>query len=222
MNTAVTLCLFDLDGTLIDSEPGVLDSIRRAFEQIGAPVPAVDVMRSWIGPSFEQSFPTVLGADLSRTRAAIDAYRDHFLAQGWAGHSVYEGMAEVILALSDAGVTLAVVTAKSLPQARKVIASLPFARHFSRIYGPDPEAAAPATKAEMIAQALQDFGAPAASTVMIGDRRYDIEGAVANGVHGIGVMWGFGDHEELEAAGAGAIARQPNELHTLLAALPAG
>jgi phosphoglycolate phosphatase len=214
VSTPHALCLFDLDGTLIDSEPGVVLSIRRAFEQIGAPVPEADVLRSWIGPSFQHSFPTVLGDDPARTEAAIDAYRDHYLADGWARHTVYPGIAEVIHALAAAGVSLAVVTAKALPQAQKVIASLPFASHFSRIYGPAPDE--PASKAGMIAGALADFDTDASATAMIGDRRYDIEGAVANGVSGIGVLWGFGQRRELEAAGASAIAEQPVELLHLL------
>ena len=214
MSTLPALCLFDLDGTLIDSEPGVVLSIRRAFEQIGAPVPEADVLRSWIGPSFQQSFPTVLGEDMARTEAAIAAYRDHYLADGWARHTVYPGIVEVIHTLAAAGVSLAVVTAKSLPQAQKVIASLPFASHFSRIYGPRSDE--PGSKAGMIASALADFDTGASATAMIGDRRYDIEGAVANGVSAIGVLWGFGHRSELEAAGASAIAAQPTDLLHLL------
>jgi len=68
----------------------------------------------------------------------------------------------------------------------------------------------------MIAAAMADFGANAAETVMIGDRHFDIEGAVANGVRGIGVLWGFGSRTELEQAGAAAVAATPEELGTLL------
>ena len=86
-----------------------------------------------------------------------------------------------------------------------------------RLYGPSPNSAH-SEKASMIAAALADFGARPEQTVMIGDRRFDIEGAVANDVRGIGVLWGFGSRTELEQAGASAIAATPDELAALLTA----
>jgi len=137
------LCLFDLDGTLIDSEPGITACIRHAFDKLGVPAP-VD-LRPWIGPP------------------------------------------------------------------------LPFGSAFEKLYGPDPDSAH-CEKATMIADALTDFGTAPEAAAMIGDRRYDIEGAVANRVRGIGVLWGFGSREELQQAGAQALASDPAHLVDLLAA----
>ena len=212
---AATLCLFDLDGTLIDSEPGILGSIRHAFARVGAAVPADPVLRGWIGPPFQHTFPSALGDDPVLVEAAIAAYREHYLDQGWARHAIYPGIAELVDTLAAAGCMLGVVTAKPLPQARKVIESLPFAGRFARVYGPESDHAH-AGKAPLIARALADFGVAAAAAAMIGDRRYDIEGARANHVAGIGVLWGFGDRAELEQAGAHAIAQAPEELAALL------
>ena len=78
------LVLFDLDGTLIDSEPGITACLAHAFERIGAELPARAVLRSWIGPPFRQTFPSVLGDDEARIVAAIDHYRDRFEDVGWA------------------------------------------------------------------------------------------------------------------------------------------
>ena len=124
----------------------------------------------------------------------------------------------MIEALVAGGSELGVVTSKSLPQARKVIDALPFGVHFKRVYGPEPHVGEHSTKASMIARALDDFGVPAPLTAMIGDRLFDIKGALANGVTGIGVLWGFSQRDELEAAGAHAIAGSPAELRTLLVA----
>jgi phosphoglycolate phosphatase len=119
--------------------------------------------------------------------------------------------------LQAAGHTLAVVTSKPERHARPIIEHLPFGAAFSRLYGPDPSSAH-SEKATMIAAALEDFGAAPEQTVMIGDRHFDIDGAVANRVQGIGVLWGFGNRSELEKAGAHALARDPQHLAELLAA----
>jgi phosphoglycolate phosphatase len=219
MRSAVRrLVLFDLDGTLIDSAAGIFASLDHAFAQIGAELPSREALRAWIGPPFHQTFPSVLGEDPERIELAIAAYRDHYIATGWTGHSIYPGIGDAIAALAAEGCALGVVTTKPLPQARKIIDSLPFGACFDRFYGPDIKTPHSA-KAQMIAQALHDFAMPAAHAAMVGDRHFDIEGARANDVRGIGVSWGFGSVDELRDAGADAIAHAPEELLPLL--LPA-
>ncbi len=119
--------------------------------------------------------------------------------------------------LQAAGHQLAVVTSKPERHARPIIEHLPFGDAFSRLYGPDPSSPH-SEKAAMIAEALADFGAVPEQTVMIGDRHFDIDGAVANRIRGVGVLWGFGSREELEKAGAYALAQDPQHLATLLVA----
>ena len=211
----MSLILFDLDGTLIDSEPGICATLAHAFAQIGAQLPPREVLRSWIGPPFWQSFPSVLGDDAQRIEAAIEHYRVRFEEIGWSEHAVYAGIAEMIGALAAARRPLAIVTTKPQRQAQKIIDHLPFGAAFERVYGPDSNGRHCA-KAEMIAQALQDFAIRAEDAVMVGDRHFDIEGARANGVRALGVGWGFGSHEELERAGAEAIVDTPAQLAALL------
>jgi phosphoglycolate phosphatase len=216
LNTATRLVLFDLDGTLIDSQAGIFASLRHAFAQIGAALPSPEVLRSWIGPPFHQTFPSVLGDDAALVESAIAHYREHYVETGWAGHTIYDGIDNTIETLHAQGAQLGVVTTKVLPQARKIVAHLPFGRHFARIYGPDANTPHSA-KAEMIARALRDFAVAPEHTAMIGDRHFDIAGAIANGARAIGVAWGFGSIEELRDAGAHAVARAPHELPELLA-----
>ncbi|HEX5121710.1 MAG TPA: HAD hydrolase-like protein, partial [Rhodanobacteraceae bacterium] len=213
------LVLFDLDGTLIDSEPGITACLAHAFERIGAPLPAREVLRTWIGPPFRQTFPTVLGDDEARIVAAIDHYRDRFEDVGWTEHAVYDGIPELIASLAERGDTLAVVTTKPESQARLIVDHFPFGSAFARVYGPS-DRHSHRSKADMIADTLRDFGARAEQTTMIGDRHFDIEGARANGVRGIGVAWGFGSIDELIDAGAQSIARSPVELLSLLVSPP--
>jgi phosphoglycolate phosphatase len=207
--------LFDLDGTLIDSEPGITACLAHAFERIGAELPAREVLRTWIGPPFRQTFPSVLGDDEARIVAAIDHYRDRFEESGWSEHAVYEGIPQLIASLVAQGDTLAVVTTKPESQARLIVDHFAFGSAFARVYGP-VDRHAHRSKAEMIAEALDDFGVRAEHATMIGDRHFDIEGARANGVRGLGVAWGFGSVEELREAGAHAIAHAPSQLAPLL------
>jgi phosphoglycolate phosphatase len=205
------LVLFDLDGTLIDSEVGIVASLAHAFERIGATLPPREVLRTWIGPPFRQTFPSVLGDDEERIVAAIDHYRDRFESVGWSEHAVYDGIAELIGALAARGDALAIVTTKPVGQARRIVDHMPFGAAFARVYGPE-DRHAHRPKSEMIAQALTDFGVAAAGTTMIGDRHFDMEGAHANGVRAIGVAWGFGSIDELRDAGADVIAQAPAAL----------
>ena len=213
------LVLFDLDGTLIDSANGIFASLDHAFAQVGAQLPAREALRAWIGPPFHQTFPSVLGDDPARIALAIEKYREHYSDSGWAGHTVYPGIAAMISAFAERDVAMGVVTTKPKAQAHLIIDHLPFGAHFVRVYGPDIKSAH-CTKSEMIAQALVDFDVAAECTAMVGDRYFDIEGACANRVRGVGVSWGFGSVEELQSAGAQAIVHTPDELLCVL--VPAG
>ncbi|WNL48305.1 HAD hydrolase-like protein [Dyella sp. BiH032] len=207
------LCLFDLDGTLIDSELGIVACIRHAFERLGMPAPAD--LRHWIGPPLRHSFAPLLDHDAVRVEAAVEHYHERFHTLGWREHSVYAGIDAMIERLVEQGHELAIVTSKPHRHAAPIVESFPFAKAFSRLYGPDPSSPQ-SEKASMIAAALADFGAQPERTVMIGDRHFDIDGAVANQVRGIGVLWGFGSRAELENAGAHALAATPAELTALL------
>lgn len=205
------LALFDLDGTLIDSETGIVRSIEHALERLGATIPSREELRTWIGPPLRATFPRVLGDDAEAVERAVAFYRERFSAVGWREHTIYAGIAEAIANVADSGATLAVVTTKVATYAGRIVESLPFGARFARTYAPPPESAS-SEKAAMIAQALVDFGVAATDAVMIGDRHFDIEGAKANGVRAIGVTWGFGDRAELEEAGADAIVTKAAEL----------
>jgi phosphoglycolate phosphatase len=209
------LALFDLDGTLIDSETGIVASIEYALTQLDAPIPLREELRRWIGPPLRATFPQVLGDDAGKVERAVALYRERFADIGWREHDVYPGIAEAIEALAQRGVALAVVTSKPDIYAGKIVASLSFGAHFKNVYAVTA-GSAHSEKATLIARALADFGIVPEETAMIGDRHFDIEGALANRVRAIGVAWGFGSREELVAAGANAIAQSSAELPALL------
>jgi phosphoglycolate phosphatase len=210
------LVLFDLDGTIIDSEPGIFGGIRHALNTLDAPVPDAGALRDWIGPPLRQNFSALL--DSAGVDRAVELYHEYFSAQGWREREVYEGMPEVMQALVDQGHTLALVTSKTRKHAEAIVADVPFGPLLKRIYAPGPEVAH-SLKASMISAALSDFNVEPGNAVMIGDRNFDIEGAAANKVASIGVLWGFGSETELTAAGATVLAAAPTDLLPLIGTL---
>ena len=215
-NGTTRLALFDLDGTLIDSEIGIVASIEYALVKLGVPNPPREELRKWIGPPLRAMFPLVLGDDVDRVERAVELYRERFSEIGWREHVVYSGIAEAIDALAGQGIQLAVVTSKPDLYAGKIVASLPFGARFEQVYAVGA-GSAHSEKATLIARALDDFGIAPEAAAMIGDRHFDIEGALANQVHAVGVLWGFGGHTELVDAGAHSIAESPDQLPALLA-----
>ncbi|MBA8888603.1 phosphoglycolate phosphatase [Dokdonella fugitiva] len=210
------LALFDLDGTLIDSEAGIVNSIEYALGRLGAPSPPRDILRGWIGPPLRATFPLALGDDPVAVERAVDHYRERFSAVGWQEHRVYDGVGDAVDALAACGIQLAVVTSKVDLYAEKIVRSLPFGDRFARVYAAAP-GSRDSEKASMIARALADFDVAPGAAAMVGDRHFDIDGAKANAVRAIGVAWGFGSVDELRDAGADAIADQPAHLPDLLA-----
>jgi len=204
------LWLFDLDGTLIDSAPGIHSGIDHALTALGlAPLPAAQLPQ-WIGPPLRESFARVL-PDAAAVETAITRYREHYAAQGWAAHRVYPGIPELLRQLVDGGAQLAIVTSKVDNFARQIVQAAPWGHAFAAVYGVGA-ASAHSEKAAQVAQALRDFAVSAADAAMLGDRHYDIAGARANGVQALGALWGYGTRTELLDAGADAVFATPAAL----------
>lgn len=209
---------FDLDGTLIDSAVGITRCVAYSLDCMGHPGLPADALRSWIGPALRVSYGRLFDdpADVER---AVALYRERYDVEGWAEHVVYAGIGEAIEALHVDGFRLAVVTAKNEPHARRIVETLPFGHRFDDVIGATLDGRL-SHKPELIAEALARFGiaadaAPGLCT-MIGDRDLDIFGAAHHGLRGVGVLWGFGDADELRAAGAHALAAAPDALPALL------
>lgn len=207
---------FDMDGTLINSEIGITRCVAHALAKMGLEVPSGAELRRWIGPSLRTSFAPLLRDD-EKVEQAVLHYRDRFETLGWAEHEIYDGIADTIEALHQAGHRLVVVTAKNEPHARKIAAHLPFGHRFVDIIGATVDGSR-SHKPELIAEALLRLGAAPHECWMIGDRRMDIEGALHHGMRHVGVLWGFGGEDELREAGAQRLASRPDELPALLAA----
>ena len=218
------IALLDLDGTLTDSRPGILGSLRQALRELGhAPDP--DENLDWvIGPPMEQSIGRLLARwGDPRESEAVARYRRIYAAGGLYDNAVYPGIVPALEAFAAGGWTLLVATAKRTRYALPILRHFGLAAHFRAIYGSEDggHEGGPLldTKPELLAHVLAEQRFAPGHAVMIGDRRHDIEGARANGMRAIGVAWGYGGVAELREAGADAIAARPEDLPDLAAAL---
>lgn len=209
----MAVLFFDLDGTLIDSAIGITRCVAYALEKSGEPIPPEHELRRWIGPPLRDSFGPLLN-DVEKTERAVSFYRERFETDGWAEHEVYEGIHEVIETLAQRGHRLAVVTAKNDAHARKIIEHLPFGHHFEMISGASLDGRI-SYKSQLIEIAMQGMQVGPEDCVMIGDRHMDIDGAKHHHIASVGVLWGFGGHEELSLAKPSHIIEKPEQLLAL-------
>jgi phosphoglycolate phosphatase len=201
--------LFDFDGVLADSRAAITNAINHGLEAIGAPVRSRAELEPFIGPPLLATFAELAGAD--RAAAGVAAYRSRYVTSSLEETLVVPGM-EAVLARIAAAVPVALATSKPRAFAVPLCERLGLARHLTVIEGPDLDALAE-TKAQTVARALAGLGlGPGAHAPLVGDRRHDVEGAHANGISCVGVLWGIGTREELEDAGAEAIVATPDEL----------
>lgn len=189
--------LIDLDGTLSDSAPGILASLRQAFADVGVPEPDEATMRSLLGPPFYEALPPLFGAD--RVPAIVEAYRTYY-DTAMFDTRVYDGMVDVLTDLRERGVRLAVATSKPEAYAVPIVEHLGISEYFETIGG-DALDGSRDTKAKVIASVLERLGAPdPAGVLMLGDRSHDVDGARAHGIDCLGAGWGYGRPGELADA----------------------
>jgi len=209
------IVLFDLDGTLSDSAPGILAALRHAFAVNGLPPMDAATERAVLGPPFYTSLPPLIGGE-AKLSAVIDAYRAHYGAGGMYETAEFPGVRDVLAALRDSGVRLAVATSKPEPYARPIVQHLGLDGFFETIGGDTLEGTLP-TKALVIGVVLERLGNPdPADVLMVGDREHDVEGAREHGIATIGVTWGYAMPGELAAARPRAICSTAGELAGLL------
>jgi phosphoglycolate phosphatase len=207
--------LFDLDGTLVDSEPGVVASFEAALLTLGHRPQGLDV-RALIGPPLEETMGLVLGRfGDDRVDEAVLAYRAHYGSTGFLATTVYPGVVDMLERLRALDARLYVATSKRTVFARPILESLGLIGMFSAVHGSEPGGAMD-HKAELIADLLARHALEADRCLMVGDRRQDVAGAQANGVAALGVLWGYGDRAELEAAGAQRIISRPGDLAAIV------
>jgi phosphoglycolate phosphatase-like HAD superfamily hydrolase len=195
------LVIFDLDGTLTDSAPGVVASFRHALAAVGAVPPTDDSARLAelvVGPPMHHTLAALGLGD--RAEEAIAAYRADYTSRGWAINNLYDGIAELLTDLRRAGVRLAVATSKVEPTARRILEHFGIDGHFEVVAGASMDGTR-AAKADVVAHALTQLQPLPQRLLMVGDRSHDVEGAAVHGVDTVVVEWGYGAGDFPEGVG---------------------
>jgi len=212
MKSRYTHLLFDLDGTLTDPAEGITRSVQYALRRFGIEVSDPRSLTPFIGPPLSESFRDFYGFDAERTHEAVRVMREYFDARGWRENRLYDGMPQLLDRLQRTGFILAVATSKPVVFARRILRHFDLMHRFSFVAGAELDGRRQA-KAEVIAHVLRELRIDDPTVcLMIGDRRYDIEGATAAGMDSCGVLWGYGSREELTRAGATRLAADLGEL----------
>ena len=203
--------IFDLDGTIIDSAEGIINSFTYTFEKLGVAVPPRGEMGVFIGPPLLYSFETICGLGRDGATRAVEIYREYFGKYGVHQNTVYAGAENMLAELKSRGKTLLLATSKYELYAVQILENLGLAKYFSFIAGSEKDGGR-GTKAEVISYVLRETGVRKESAVMVGDRMHDTVGAREAGVDSIGVLWGYGSRTELCDGGATHIAEAPADV----------
>lgn len=209
---------FDLDGTLVDPQEGIVACFEYALERLDVESPDHETLAKFIGPSLPTAFRTLLNTDDQQLiDKAVSIYRERFAVSGIFENNVYPGISEALDALRASGLQLYVATSKPTNYARKILTQCGIATYFRQIYGSEMDGTR-ADKDELIAHLLKNERLKGEQLVVVGDRKHDIAGAHAHGARAVGVLWGYGTFEELDEAGADLYCRTPGDLAGLLVA----
>ncbi len=213
---------FDLDGTLTDPEKGLIEGFVYAFDKLGIDYGERRLLRRFIGPSLFDEWQAEFGFTPDEANYAIDLFREYYNIYGWWDNKPYDGIREMLSALKAAGKTLILATSKPEDTALDIIRLFGFDGYFDRVSGAIyTDEVTREKKWDVLEYALEGLGIEKNSEarercVMVGDRKYDAEGATICGMDSIGVSWGHGTADELARAGFTHLVSTADELTRLL------
>jgi phosphoglycolate phosphatase len=208
--------LFDLDGTLTDPADGITRSIAYALDKLGHPSPPLTELHQYIGPPLRKTFLTLLGTTDTRVAEnAVALYRERFADTGLFENRVYDGIPELLAALVTQPVRVSVATSKPHVYARRIAHHFGFTPFLTEVFGPELDGTRD-SKLEVVQHAVKTLAADPDQTWMVGDRAVDIEAARALGLTSVGVLYGYGSHDELSTAAPRHLCATVSQLHSIL------
>ncbi len=207
--------LFDLDGTLTDSGPGIMNCAKATLAHYGLPIPSEAELRTFVGPPLHDSFIR-FGVSTEEADRAVEIYRERYIPIGAYENDPYPGIRELLEQLCQDGHKLYVATSKPEEISIKILEHFDLAKYFTIICGASLDLSR-SSKAAVIAYLLAQTGR-SERTIMVGDTAFDVIGAKAHGIPTVGVAWGYGKVEDMVNAGAVAIVNTMEELYKALTA----
>lgn len=206
---------FDLDGTLTDSQEGILNCVEYALQSFGIHETDRSKLRRFMGPPLVQSFAEFYGFPPEKARAATDKYRERFATVGLFENKPFDGVYDMLQTLTDSAHVMAIATSKPLVYTNRILAKYRLRPYFKFVSGAELDGTRD-NKNEVIEYAIEKLGCPRDRIIMVGDRKHDIIGAKKCGIASCGVRWGYAEPGELEAAGADYIAENMDDLLRML------
>lgn len=206
--------LFDLDGTLTDSGPGIINGFEYSLGKMGIDVPDKASLRKFVGPPLGDSFEKTLGFSPEDAAKGIAFYKEYYAEKGVYENDVYPGIPELLEKLKASGKKLIVATTKAELMADVVMDHFGLRKYFDLVVASNN--ADRKNKIDVLNFAIENGGVDRERSVMVGDRFYDITGAAHFGIESVGVLYGYGSRQELEEAGATYIAESVDSLYEIL------
>ena len=211
-----THCFLDMDGTVVNSAPGVTHSVAYALEKCGIAPPPAEELICFIGPPLVWSFAKFYGMNEEQTKQALEYYRQYYRKTGIYECDVYEGIESLLKKLNEMGIVCVMATSKPHEFANQILEHKNLKQYFSFVSGPEMDGTRN-EKAEVIAYAMENLSLTDPSKIlMVGDRDHDTKGAALHGVDSVGALWGFGDAKELLSTGAKEVFETPLDLQKAL------
>jgi phosphoglycolate phosphatase len=207
--------LFDLDGTLIHSLPGIEEALKATLKSLGRNGYSKEIFRPLVGYPLETVFTKLLGENDPGVEMAVSSYRKFYMALGLGQARPYNGIPEMLRALYTENRSLHVVTARNEEVAKTILGDHDMSTYIISVRG-ERRGDGRESKNDLLAEVIRDHSLAPADTVMVGDRRFDTEAALANGCSSIGVTYGYGTREELVEGGADVLVDTPEELAQIL------
>ena len=216
MSKSYSYILFDLDGTLTDSGPGIMNGFAYTIKEMGGTVEDKAQLRKFVGPPLKDSFGRVLGYSPEDTEKAIVIYRDYYNNKGGVyENTVYPGVEKMLADLKAEGKKLIVATSKNAFSTNTVLEHFDLKKYFDFVATADDKLRP--HKADVIRYVFEQYEiADKSQVVMIGDRENDISAANEIGIDSIGVLYGYGDREELTTAGATYLVKSADDVKNLV------
>ena len=194
--------LFDLDGTITESGPGIMNSVEYALNKMNREVGDRDTLKKFIGPPLTESMEKYYGMSEEEALLGVKYYREYYHDKGIYENRVYDGLEEVLKKINEAGKQAIVATSKPEKYAKIIMDHFHLTKYFACVAGMEMDGGR-GTKAQVITYALEKNDITDKSKVlMIGDREHDVIGAHENGLDCLGILYGFGSRKEFEEAGA--------------------
>ena len=198
------LVIFDMDGTLADTSPGILNCIRYTQEKMALPQITLEQMYSHVGPPMHESYNRNFGLTGEELDKAVSYHKEYAMNKGYKELEFYEGIEQLLIWLRKNGIMTAVATLKAHSTAEKILETYDMAKYFDIVIGVD--AANPMTKSQLLDYCTEKSGIAKSEAVLIGDSEYDAIGAEESGISFIAVTYGFGFKNEADTSGHPCVA----------------